>query len=136
MKTLQQVLLFVAFATVVFSCKKDNENPGNDTHPDVMTGKWVGKFGFEEETPSTYYSFTLKSDGTLEERNSSNEKIGEGTWSLTGTSFVAKHHYYSTTGTTFTDVATYNAQAKKLENGTWGYSNNATDGGKWFMQKQ
>ncbi|MFT3682615.1 MAG: hypothetical protein QM791_20330 [Ferruginibacter sp.] len=139
MKNLKMMLLFIAFSTAVVSCKKD-EVPSTPSTPDSgsnpVAGRWIGKFGFETESPDTYYSFSLKSNGTMEELNSSNEKIGEGTWTLVGTVFTAKHHYTGGNGTSFTDVATYNAQTKTFSNGTWGYSNNTSNGGKWFMSKQ
>ena len=127
-------MLFVAFATAIISCKKEDvSTPSTPSGSNPLAGRWIGKFGFNNENPDTYYSFKLKTDGTMDELNSSNEKIGEGTWTLNGTTFTAKHHYTGGNGTSFTDVATYNAQTHKFENGTWGYSTNATNGGKWFM---
>jgi len=137
MKKLKLMLLFVAFTTAMVSCKKENVSKStipDDTGSNPLSGRWVGKFGFGDETPDAYYSFKLKSDGTLDEMNSSNEKIGEGTWTLTGTIFKATHHY--TSGSTFKDEATYDAATKTFSNGTWGYTTNSTDGGKWFMKKQ
>jgi hypothetical protein len=124
------VMLMIASATMV-ACKKDNDKPSNS----AIEGKWVGKYGFDSETPSVFYSFQIKAGGILEEYGESGMKIAQGTWKLennvfTGTTFslLGSNNQYSV-------IAAYNAAKGELL-GDWGYDESVTDGGTWTMKKQ
>jgi hypothetical protein len=99
-----------------------------------MAGNWVGKYGNGSASPSFYYAFVIKSNGTLEEINQLGVKIGEGIWTISGNKFVATLHYLANPSGGFSVDATLN-EGKNNLTGTWGYGNNVSDGGSFYMNK-
>lgn len=133
MKLLKIVFLFALGLSVFTSCKKDKDTitvPVAD-----IAGKYEGKFGTDNNNPSSFYSFNIKQNGTLEELSSSGEMIGTGTWTLNGNSFRGSYHYIFPATSFFVVTGTYDAHSKKIT-GTWGYGSNDKDGGKWHMTKK
>ncbi len=141
MKLLKTSIIALLLATAFASCKKDNDvtpsnNGSNHTNLDhSMPGKWVGKYGFDNENPSTYYCFVLNANGTFTEWNSLSDSIGEGTWSNTGIHFTATSHFYPPFISTFKLNAILDTVNMKVT-GTWGYSPSTTDGGNFYLVKQ
>jgi hypothetical protein len=133
MKFLKLPILALFLSAVFFSCKKDSDSvpqpaPG-------IAGDWIGKYGFGNETPAIYFRFNIKSNGEIEELNSSGNSKGGGTWNLNGTTFTATYQWKAPLNTKYKVAATYDAATNKLS-GTWGYDNNATNGGLWEQTKQ
>lgn len=127
------VALFLS--TAIFSCKKDDNDNFTSPSNTAIEGKWVGKYGYQNEAPSIYYCLNVKPGGIIEELNSSGvSKCISGTWSLNGNTFTAKYQWKAPLNTTFSVVATFDPSTGKLV-GTWGYDNNATNGGKWENSK-
>jgi hypothetical protein len=138
MKFTKHFFVTLLFATVVVSSscnKKSDDVQQAPTGNQSIAGKWVGAYGFGNNNPAIYYSFNVKADGTIEELSQSGQSEGSGTWKLTGNSFTAKYQWNAPFNTVFSVEGTYNSSTKKLT-GTWGYDNNATDGGKWEQTKQ
>jgi hypothetical protein len=78
--------LLVASTLFVACSKEDSVNPQG---PVTITGKWVGKYGYDSDDPSFYYCFNIKSDGSFQEMNKSQEVLGTGSWQLVGDVFTA-----------------------------------------------
>jgi hypothetical protein len=133
---LKRVALFFSLLAGIigfYSCKKDKQE--TSTPATEIAAPYEGKFGTGTNTPSSFYSFNLKEDGTLEEVNNAGVVVGKGTWSIQGNSFQGYYHYLTPVTSTFSVTATYDQAAKKLS-GTWGYGSSNQDGGKWFMVKK
>lgn len=133
MKNLKLVLLFVLGISAIISCKKDNDqiNPPSTS----IAAVYEGKFGTGTNVPSSFFSFKVDANGVLQEVNSTGTVIGKGIWTLTGNTFYGTYHYLPPSNNTYSVKATYDVAAKKFT-GTWGYGNNDTNGGDWFMVKK
>ena len=74
--------------------------------------------------------FNIKAGGTIEELNSSGQKIGQGTWEIENDILTANYQWPS--GSKYSVIgAFYKDQGKLL--GDWGYGSSATNGGTWQM---
>ena len=83
--------MFAMLASVLFiACSKDKDST---PAPQTLEGRFVGQYKFTNSAPTYYYSLNFKAGGILEEINSSNQKIGEGTWQLNGSTMTASYHY-------------------------------------------
>jgi len=132
MKIAKLFLAGCLVVTTLFSCSKDNEEP-----PAPVTGvagKWVGTYGFGNETPHVFYSLNIKTNGVIEELNKSGNSKGDGSWNLNGSVFTAQYQWKAPMNSKYSIKATYNGANGKLS-GTWGYDNSATDGGLWEAEK-
>lgn len=124
--------MFAMLASVLFiACSKDKDST---PAPQTLEGRFVGQYKFTNSAPTYYYSLNFKAGGILEEINSSNQKIGEGTWQLNGSTMTASYHYTFGNQTAFSLSATFDGSLNKLT-GTWGFDNSATDGGTFEMVK-
>ncbi|HYF30939.1 MAG TPA: hypothetical protein VD993_07455 [Chitinophagaceae bacterium] len=123
-------MMLIASASFT-ACKKNSDKPSTA----AIEGKWVGKYGFDDEAPSVFYSFVIKSNGVLEEYGESGLKIAEGTWKLENNIFTGTTHSLLGSNNEYSVIAAFDASKGKLD-GNWGYDNSATDGGLWFMTKQ
>lgn len=128
-------IIFLSILSIGFfaACKKNKD----DIQIPVaeVAGMYEGKYGTGNNTPSTFYSFNLKADGTMEELASDGEVKGTGTWGMSGNTFTANHKYTFPANAFFVSTGTYDASAKKIT-GTWGYGSSNSDGGKWYMVKK
>ena len=134
MKQLKFLFVLVLGITLFASCNKDKDDVVSIPATE-LTGVLEGKYGTGTNTPSSFYSFNLKADGTMQELNSAGEINGTGTWTITGTTFRATHHYLFPANAFFVTTGTYNTATKTIT-GTWGYGSNDSDGGKWYMTKK
>lgn len=123
-------MMLIASAALV-ACKKSSDKPSNA----AIEGKWVGKYGFDDEAPSVFYSFYIKAGGVLEEYGESGLKIAEGTWTLENNIFMGKTHSLLGSNNEYSVIAAFDAAKGQME-GNWGYDNSSTDGGLWSMTKQ
>lgn len=136
MKFLKFFIIALLMSTAFFSCKKDNNDDFTTTPPSTaIEGKWVGKYGYQNDAPTIYFCLNVKPGGVIEELNTSGESKGSGTWSMNGNTFTAKYQWKAPLNTIFSVVATYDPASGKLV-GTWGWNDNATSGGKWENNKQ
>jgi hypothetical protein len=132
MKFIKLFILGLIVSTVFLSCKKDNTGA---TASKSLQGKWVGTYGFGNETPHVFYSFNIKASGVIEELSQAGNSKGSGTWNLNGNSFTATYQWKSPMNTVYSVVAIYDPATGKLT-GTWGYDNNNTNGGLWEQSRQ
>jgi hypothetical protein len=114
------------------ACKKDSSPPASNK---AIEGKWVGKYGFDNETPSVFYAFQIKPGGILEEYGESGLKIAEGTWKLENNIFTGVTFSLLGSNNKYSVIAAFD-QAKGKLLGDWGYDESVTDGGSWEMMKQ
>lgn len=135
MKQLKFFLALFIGALLFTSCKKDKDDDTKAPPMPDIPGVYIGKYGTGNNTPSSFYSFNIKGDGTIQEINSSGLVVGTGTWTLNGKTFRASYHYTMPATAFFVASATYDPITKKLA-GTWGYGSSDNDGGKWHMTKQ
>jgi hypothetical protein len=133
---------FICLSTFIFcSCSKSNDTPQAPvvTHdtvvsiirdtivsipPNAIVGLWIGSQlpNDGSTTVPLYYSFEIKSDGTLLVQGQGadgNTYYSVGKWSLTGTSFSATINVtnFSQAGVKQTITATYNSTSGKLSSG-------------------
>lgn len=132
MRVLKITMIALMFSGIFMACSKDNDGNSN---PVSIEGRWVGKYGNGSANPSIYYSLNFKSGGIIEEYNSSDQKLGEGTWEMTGNTITAHYNWLPPNSSSYTIVAAFNSSQGKLL-GNWGYGNNATNGGLFEMTKQ
>ena len=135
MKFLKFFIVTLLVSTAFFSCKKDNNDDFKTPSNTAIEGKWVGKYGYQNDAPTIYYCLNVKPGGVIEELNSSGESKGSGTWTLNGNTFTAKYQWKAPLNTIFSVVASFDPATGKLS-GTWGWNDNATTGGKWEQSKQ
>ena len=124
------LLISAAFFTASCSKKNSEEIP---VHP--LAGKWVGTYGFGNESPTIFYSFNIKSNNVIEELNPSGNSKGSGTWQLNGNTFTAQYQWKEPLNTIYSVTATYDKATGKLT-GTWGYDDDPDNGGLWEQTKQ
>lgn len=129
----KSVLVLLVASTMFVACSKEDNN--NNQGPVTITGKWVGKYGYDSEDPSHYYCFNIKSDGSFQELNKSGAVLGTGTWDLTGDVFTATVTWDPPYSSTFMMTATFDANDARLS-GVWGYQPSDSDGGEWYMNKE
>ena len=133
MKVLKAAIVALLFSTTFLACKKDSSSPSSS--PSVA-GKYVGTYGFDDETPNLFYSLNIRADGVIQEiGESSGVPTGEGTWQLNGNTLTATYTMLFEPYNKYSIVAIFD-EGKGTLTGTWGYDNNGTDGGKMAMSKQ
>ena len=143
MKTLKLFITAILIASTFVACKKDDPITPSGTsekplpvNPDKsMKGTWVGKYGYGNDSPDTYYCFKMDDDGTLEEWNSLNTQSGVGTWSLSGTLYTASTHFLPPYNSIFLLSSTLDTATMRIS-GNWGYSPSTINGGKFYLVKQ
>lgn len=133
MKILQWILTSLFGLFLLTSCKKDKAEVNIPAAE--VAGVYLGKYGTGSNTPSSFYSFSIYADGTMQEINSNGQVVGTGTWTINGNVFRASYHYLFPLTAYFVATGTYDATSKKIT-GTWGYGSSESDGGKWHMTKQ
>ncbi|MFC0774443.1 hypothetical protein [Terrimonas alba] len=126
MKIIKSLAVALLLTTSFVACKKDNTPP-----PFTIEGKWEGKIGTGNATPSGQYALNIKSGGTIERVNSNGTITASGTWQLAGDNFSATYNYQN--GTVVEVVALIDKGSKKLS-GSW--ENNGGEEGSFYANKQ
>jgi hypothetical protein len=117
------------------ACNKDDDDD-NNAGASAVEGLYVGKYGFDNDTPDTDYKLKFKPGGVMEEIGvNSGQTIGSGTWQLNGNTITGTYTMLFTPFSKYSVTGAYNSSTHKLV-GTWGYDNSATDGGKLEMTRQ
>jgi hypothetical protein len=120
-------LVAIAAIAIFASCKKDKKDPVT-----AIEGRWVGEY-VNNSDQSYYYSFDIKSDGTIQEINGQGVVIGEGTWEMENNILTAS--YFWGNGDKFSVIGSFHPELGKIL-GNWGYDESVTNGGTWEMVKQ
>ena len=132
MKKVKLAILALAMATGFVACNKDSE----DAVPSPIEGTYVGKYGYDNDTPDINFKFVVAPGGIFQEIGHLSGNInGQGTWSVNGNTLTATYTMLFSPFNKYSVTGTYDPATKKM-NGTWGYDNNTTDGGKMEMTKQ
>jgi hypothetical protein len=125
------IMLLATFTFV--SCKKDN-----DVKPVAFSveGMYSGKSGFGNDLPSEDQKYNIKAGGVFQEiGTNSGSVVGQGTWQMNGNTLTATYSIVWSPFSTYSISASFDPVTGKLT-GTWGYDNNASDGGKIDMTRQ
>jgi hypothetical protein len=130
MKLIRSAALLLLLTVSFVACKKDSEPKSAGS----FEGTWKGKFGFGNDEPEGFIGFNIKSGGLFQEIGaSSGNPIGEGTWTMAGTTLKAT---YKMLFSPFNEYSvSINVDQAGLMTGTWGYDKSATDGGKVKLNK-
>ena len=130
-------LAIVLLLTSVFTaCKKDKDSSSNtSTEAQQFFGKWVGTYGFDNDVPGYFFSLNILSDGTIQELNSSGVAKGKGTWKVNGATLKGTYKMLFSPYNEYSVIPTVNSSTGKIE-GSWGYDDNGSDGGKILLAKQ
>lgn len=132
MKSLKIIFLYIIGVSLFTSCEKDKDTA--NIPPSAVQGTYKGKYGTGNNSPSSFYSLNIKSNGVLEELSSGGAVLGVGSWTISGNTF--KGTYLTVLPAAGYSVkATLDLATNRLT-GTWGYGSSDSDGGKWFMIKE
>ena len=135
MEFLKGFVFVLLLSTAFIACKKDNDKENNSASSAQFIGKWVGTYGFDNEVPDNFFSMNIKSDGVIQELNSSGVAKGQGTWIMQGTILKGTYKMLFSPYNEYSVIATVNQASGKIE-GSWGYDKNGSDGGKIILAKQ
>lgn len=133
----KQITFFLLSLFFLLSaCKKDKPAPTYTVY-----GNWQGTYTTNENPPSSYFlGLNIKDDGFLEIMTNQVDKsliTGKGGWSIENGKFSAQFFLnINPGGSSFLYTADFDEKTGKIENGTWGYNPDNTDGGTWTVIKQ
>jgi hypothetical protein len=134
MRLIKSFALLLFLGSSFLACKKDHNNTTNHSGSEAFIGKWKGNYGFDDNLPGYFFSLNIKSDGVIQELNSSGVAKGEGTWNMQGSLLKGVYTMKFSPYNKYSVLVSVNASTGKLE-GTWGYDDNGTDGGKILLSK-
>ena len=135
MKILKHFASVLLLSTIFLACNKDNDGPKTDPNAAKFFGKWVGTYGFDSDVPGYFFALNIKSDGVIQELNSSGVAKGEGSWTIQGSTLKGVYKMKFSPFNEYSVLATVNSATGKIE-GTWGFDSNGADGGKILLTKQ
>ncbi|HET6722304.1 MAG TPA: hypothetical protein VFH07_06115 [Chitinophagaceae bacterium] len=133
MKKEKMALIALVIATGFVACNKDSDD---EVIISPVEGTYTGKYGFGTDAPDLDFKFKVSPGGMFQEiGGSSGDVTGQGTWTLNGNTLSATYTMLFSPFNKYSVSGTYDPATKKM-NGTWGYDNNPSDGGKIEMAKQ
>ena len=137
MKRVHIIAGLFLLVTVFAACSKDDSTSPAPlpAGSGAFIGKWTGNYGFDSETPAIYFALNIKADGVIQELNSSGVAKGEGSWTMQGNVLKGTYTMKFSPYNKYSVQAVVNSSTGKIE-GTWGYDNDGTDGGKILLTKQ
>jgi hypothetical protein len=135
MKFFKRLAVVLLIASVFTACKKDKDSSSSNSEAQQFYGKWVGTYGFDNDVPAYFFSLNIASDGSIQELNSSGVAKGQGTWKVTGSTLKGTYKMLFSPYNEYSVIATINSSTGKME-GSWGYDDNGSDGGKILLSKQ
>ena len=104
--------------------------PVNPINVNII-GKWAGTYGNTKNNNTSFYSFQLQANGSMQLINENAGIIANGTYSYINNVISGNYKYAS--GLEFSITGTM--QNNKLS-GTWGSNKNVSSGGKWVVNKK
>ena len=132
MKLFKFTILSLALVLTFVSCSKkssDDSTPASNSLDDV----WAGKSVTEANNTTSFYSFEIKPNGTLNRLDETGAVAGTGIWSISNNIFEGT--YKNANNTKFSVIGSYNKGLAKIL-GNWGYGNSVTNGGTWEMTRK
>lgn len=135
MKIFKTLVIALFLGSAVVSCSKDSDTK-TETQSSGIEGKYVGKYGFDNEIPNEDFILNIKPGGVFQEiGTSSGNPTGQGTWQLNGNNLTADYKMLFSPYNEYRISLSFDATTKKLT-GTWGFDGSYTDGGKMEVKKQ
>ena len=104
--------------------------PVNPINVNII-GKWAGTYGNEKNNNTSFYSFQLQANGSMQLLNENGGIIANGTYSFTNNVISGNYKYAS--GLEFSITGT---MQNNILSGTWGSNKNVSSGGKWVVNKK
>jgi hypothetical protein len=139
LKFMKKMFMMAAIVTILIACKKSDAPPPAPT----AVGYWKGSETEPGGTANLANAFILKADGSLKYYYRYNVDTANAFFKTTGKYELVNNTfkaiiYISNNSTTiaYTYQGTINSGLTKVENGTWGFENNITNGGKFYIDKQ
>lgn len=132
MKKIKIAIIAFVLALASVSCSKSSDSPA--AAPATIEGVWVGKFGTDNNKPSSYFSLNFKAGGVLEEITQSGEVKGKGTWKLDNNILYGSYNYVAPPNNKYSIIGAFDSKKGQIL-GNWGYGNSSTNGGLWEMIK-
>ena len=132
MKLFRFTIFSLALVLTFVSCSKkdsDDSTPASNS----LDGVWTGKSVTESNNSTSFYSFEIKANGTLNRLDEAGAVAGTGTWSVSNNIFEGT--YKNTNNAKFSVIGSYNKGLAKIL-GNWGYGNSVTNGGTWEMTRK
>jgi hypothetical protein len=137
LKFMKKMFMMAAIVTILIACKKSDDAPPAPT----AVGYWKGSE--TNGTANLANAFILKADGSLKYYYRYNVDTANAFFKTTGKYELVNNTfkaiiYNSNNSTTiaYTYQGIINSGLTKVENGTWGYGNNITNDGKFYIDKQ
>ena len=130
MKLLKTLSLVVLSITLFIACSKNSDSPSTAT---AMQGKWIGNYGFDNESPTHYFSLNIKPGGVIQELNGLGVAKGAGTWTVQGNTIKGNYKMLFAPYNEYSVSVSLDANGQMI--GTWGYDKDPSDGGKVLMSK-
>ncbi|RXK62107.1 hypothetical protein ESA94_03585 [Lacibacter luteus] len=106
-------------------------NTGTTTSTSTVAGIWKGTYGTGSSNNTTFYSFQLNPDGTMNVLDASGKSIAAGTYNLNNNQLTGIYRY---TGNNNAFSFAASVKGSQME-GTWGSGSNVSGGGRWMMTK-
>jgi hypothetical protein len=137
LKFMKKMFMMAAIVTILIACKKSDDAPPAPT----AVGYWKGS-ETESGLANLANAFILKADGSLKYYYRYNVDTANaiikttGKYELVNNTFKAIIYQSNSTTIAYTYQGTINSGLTKVENGTWGFENNITNGGKFYIDKQ
>jgi hypothetical protein len=128
--------LLMVIVVLFTACKKDKQDPAP-----TAVGYWKGS---EATTLGSNYTnaFVLNADGTLKYYYNYNVDTATATFKSAGKYELVNNTFKAiiylsnlSTMISYTYEGTINSGLAKVENGTWGFNNNNTNGGTFYIDK-
>jgi hypothetical protein len=138
LKFMKKMFMMAAIVTILIACKKSDDAPPAPT----AVGYWKGSETEPGGTANLANAFILKADGSLKYYYRYNVDTAyaifktTGKYELVNNTFKAIIYNSNSTTIAYTYQGTINSGLTKVENGTWGFENNITNGGKFYIDKQ
>jgi hypothetical protein len=132
MKLFRFTILSLALAMTFMSCSKKDSDDSTPVSSS-LNGVWTGKSVTESNNSTSFYSFEIKPDGTLNRLDEAGAIAGTGTWSVSNNIFEGT--YKNANNAKFSVIGSYNKGLAKIL-GNWGYGNSVTNGGTWEMARK
>lgn len=133
MKLLKFTIFSLALVLTLVSCSKKSSNDPPPPSSNSLDGVWTGKSVTESNNTTSFYSFEILPNGTLNRLDEAGAVVGTGIWSISSNIFEGT--YKNANKDKFSVIGSYNKGLAKIL-GNWGYGNSVTNGGTWEMARK
>ncbi|RYY66646.1 MAG: hypothetical protein EOO13_15515 [Chitinophagaceae bacterium] len=130
---LAMTILSVMTAVIVFSCKKQKAEDLYDPINSLYQ-TYTGKQGAGVHKPGSFLKLKMEDHGSLFTMNAADQLNGSGSWSIKANRFSGNFRQ----GADFVKISLSGYQdpvTHKIE-GTWGYGDNISGAGSFYLEKE